>query len=240
MGEFLVTDCDIACQPPPPTMMMPPPPPPPWMERIPECGGEGECSNYPVISSINNVNNIFHMTSVIIVVSITSFILFFISLVILLRTKKKSCLATKPVKAILEEEHYKQKCYQNQYVDPKHKLIKIQALSNFKSESKELFENKCEAVSDTITKHTYETIDECYAYENSPPQSVIFTRGEVKTKDNKKFVDDSGYLFYNVTTLSPAGHGNIVVVNDQVSDRAQFQFNSFRKPNKQNNEYENC
>ena len=73
----------------------------------------------------------------------------------------------------------------------------------------------------------------------TPPQSVIFTRGEVKTKDNKKFVDDSGYLFYNVTTLTPAGHHNIVVVNDQVSDRAQFQFNSFRKPKNQNNEYEN-
>jgi len=148
-------------------------------------------------------------------------------------------LATKPGKAILEEEHYKQKCYQNQYVDPKHKLIKIQALSNFKSESKELFENKCEAVSDSVTKHTYETIDEYYMYENSPPHSVIFTKGEVKTRNNKKFVDDSGYLFYNVTTLNPATHNNITVVKDPVSERAEFQFHSFRKPKSQNNEYEN-
>ena len=87
---------------------------------------------------------------------------------------------TKPAKIILEDEHYKQKCYQNQYVDTKHKIIKSQVLPPLKSESKELFENKEHVNSDPVTKHTYETIEECYEYENSQPKSVIFTKEKVK------------------------------------------------------------
>merc|ERR1712025_491543 len=118
-------------------------------------------------------------------------------------------------------------CYQNQYVDTKHKIIKSQVLPALKSESKELFENKEDVNSDPVTKHTYETIEECYEYENSQPMSVIFTKEKVKMKSNKKFVDNSGYLFYNVTTLDPSSHNNIIVdINQEFGDKEVY-FHSF-------------
>merc|ERR1712106_478663 len=115
MAESLLEDflpCDDSCLSPP-VMLVPPPPPPPWMEGIPDCSSHGDCGNYPAISSINSVTSIFHMTSVIIVVGVTSFIIFFISAVLLLRTKRKSISISKSPKAISEDKQYKQRCYQN-------------------------------------------------------------------------------------------------------------------------------
>ena len=82
--DFLDCDDRYSCYPPP-VMTLPPPPPPPWMNKIPDCSSEGDCSNYPVISSINSVNSIFHMGSVIIVATVTVFIFIFISVVLFFR-----------------------------------------------------------------------------------------------------------------------------------------------------------
>merc|ERR1712106_1297681 len=142
--DFLLEDfllCDDSCLPPP-VMLVPPPPPPPWMEEIPDCSSHGDCGNYPVISSINSATSIFHMTSVIIVVGITSFILFAISVVLLWRTKKKSSVISKVPKAISEDDQYKQRCCQNQYVDSQPTIISTQKLSPIQNESKEAFERK--------------------------------------------------------------------------------------------------
>merc|ERR1712106_60521 len=118
------------------------------MEEIPDCLSFGDCGNYPVISSISSVTSIFHMTSVIIVVGVTSFIIFFISVVLLLRTKRKTIFTSTTPKAVLEDDQYKQRCYQNQYVDPKHRIIRTKTLSPIKSESKEAFVTKRESDSE--------------------------------------------------------------------------------------------
>ena len=105
-------------------------------------------------------------------------------------------------KPINEEEH-KQKCYQNQYVeDPKNKFIKVQTISQLKCESKECFNGVQVHATEHVTSHMYETFDECSCYEKCQPQSVIFTPSieRAKVKSNKRFVNDSGYLFIKVTT----------------------------------------
>ena len=109
----------------------------------------------------------------------------------------------KTLKPIHEEELYKKKSYQNQYVeDPKNKCTKVQTLSSLKCESKELFGSEKKLATENVTFHMYETIDECSGYEKCQPQSVIFTPSieRAKVKNNKKFVNDSGYLFIKVTT----------------------------------------
>ena len=134
------------------------------------------------------------------------------------------------------EEQYKQKCYQNQYVeDPKNKFIKVQTLTPLRCELKEFINSEKELATEHVTSHMYETIDECSSYENCRPQSVIFTHPveREKVKQNKKFVDNSGYLFYNVTTIEPSIHTSDLV-NDVHRD-----FCSFRRPKTQHNEYEN-
>ena len=79
----------------------------------------------------------------------------------------------------------------------KNKFIKVQTLTPLKCESNQLFNSEKELFTEHITN-----------YENCQGQSVIFTpstgRGEVK--NNKKFVNDSVYLFYNVTTIDPYFH----------------------------------
>ena len=84
-----------------------------------------------------------------------------------------------------EEEQYKQKCYQNQCVeDPKHKFIKVQTISNLNCEEKELFNNEKDHVTEHVTNHMYETIDEYSGYENCQQEHVKLThsieRREVK------------------------------------------------------------
>ena len=63
--EFFMNQCDMDfCAPP--MFDLPPPPPPPWMENPPSC--HGDCGSGPAdVSSINNVEEIFHSISIIVV-----------------------------------------------------------------------------------------------------------------------------------------------------------------------------
>ena len=81
-------------------------------------------------------------------------------------------------------------------------MIKVQTLSPLKCKSEQLFISKKENATEHVTSHMYETFDECSGYEKCQPQSVIFTPSieRAKVKNNKKFVNDSGYLFIQVTT----------------------------------------
>ena len=137
-----------------------------------------------------------------------------------------------------------QKFFQNQYVeDPKHKFIKVQTLTPLKCESKQLFNSEKDHATEHMNNHMYDTIDECSGYENYQPQSVIFTpsveRGKVK--NNKKYVDSSGYLFYNVTTIDPSIHTSDKLFNCEMLEVKPFptDFHSYRRPKTHHNEYEN-
>ena len=143
-------------------------------------------------------------------------------------------------KPIHEEEQYKQKCYQNQYVeDPKHKFIKVQTISPLNCK---LF-NSEKAKKVMLTNHLYESIGECSDYQNCQPQSRIFThqieRGTLK--NNKEFVGGSGYLFYNVITIDPSIRTGDTVFNCEMLESKPFHrdFHSYRRPKSQPNEYEN-
>ena len=147
-------------------------------------------------------------------------------------------------KAIHEDGQCMQKCYQNQYVeDPRNKFIKVQTLTPLKFDSKVLFNNEKELATENVTSHMYETINECCGYENGQPQSVIFThpveRGKVK--NNNKFVDNSGYLFYNVTTIDPSIHKSEKLFNCEMKGSKHFprHFHRYRRPKTHHNEYEN-
>merc|ERR1719483_148278 len=109
-------------------------------------------------------------------------------MVLLLRTKRKSIAI---LKAMPEDDQHKQRCYQNQYVNPKHRIIRIETLSAIKSESKEVFERKINDDSDPVTKHIYESIDEYFEYENDKTQSVIVTpnKERVHVKNTQNSVD---------------------------------------------------
>ena len=63
--EFYMNQCDMDfC--PPPLFDLPPPPPPPWMDNPPSCNGD--CSSgIAKVSSLNNVQEIFHSISIIVV-----------------------------------------------------------------------------------------------------------------------------------------------------------------------------
>ena len=59
----------------------------------------------------------------------------------------------------------------------------MQTSSPIKSETKELFERKRDGASVPVTKHIYESIDECYEYE--PAVIVTPTQERVKVKNTK-------------------------------------------------------
>merc|ERR1711915_70947 len=177
------------------------------------------------------------ITSVIIVVAITFFILLFVSMVILLRTRKKSRLSSMQSSQVQDEDQYRQKCFQNQYIDdPKNKYIKVHTIPSVTQGSMQSLKIMSDAVSEHVANHTYESIDESSVYENNLTKAVIFTpqREQAKVKNNKKFVDDSGYLFYNVTTIDPAIHKsvNLVLSNPgRLSYKpSRNEFHSFRRP----------
>ena len=142
---------------------------------------------------------------------------------------------------VQDEDQYKQRCFQNQYVeDPKNKYIKVHTIPPLT-----LLKCESDVESEHIGNHTYESIDESSVYENNSTKSVIFTpqKERTKVKNHKKFVDDSGYLFYNVTTIDPAIHTSVKVVS---SDRGRLgckpsrsEFHSFRRPRTSPCEYEN-
>ena len=122
-------------------------------------------------------------------------------------------------------------------------MIKVQTLSPLKCKSEQLFISKEENATGHVASHMYETIDECSGYENGQPQSVIFTPPEErgKVKNNKKFVDNSGYLFYNVTTIDPSIHKSDKLFNCEMKGSKHFprHFHSYRRPKTHHNEYEN-
>ena len=156
------------------------------------------------------------------------------------RTKRKCSPNLLTSKTVHEEKLYKQKCYQNQHVeDPKDKCIQVQTLTPLKCESNYLFNSEKEFA----TNHNYETIDECIAYNNCQPQSEIFTHPieREKVKQNKKFVDYSGYLFYNVTTIDPSIHTRDTVFNCEMLESKPFHgyFHSYRRKKTHHNAYEN-
>ena len=79
-------DCETeTCIIPPPLMNLLPPSPPQWLGAIPDCKSVGDCSNYPVITSIISVTNIIHITSVIIIVSLTAVLVLFMIVILLCR-----------------------------------------------------------------------------------------------------------------------------------------------------------
>jgi hypothetical protein len=62
-------------------------------------------------------------------------------------------------KQIPEGEQYKQKCYQNQYVeDPKNKFIKVHTISPVNCESNKLCNIENDHATEHVTNHMYETI----------------------------------------------------------------------------------
>ena len=103
--------------------------------------------------------------------------------------------------------------------------------------------NEKDHATELVTNHMYETIDKCSGYENYQQQSVIFTHpiGRGTLKNNKEFVDESGYLFYNVTTLDPSIHTSDKVFNCEMMESKPFRgdFHSYRRPKTHHNAYEN-
>lgn len=67
--DLFMEQCDMEfC--PPPIFDLPPPPPPSWMETGQDCRETGGCHNAPIISSLDNVQEIFHSISIIVVSSL--------------------------------------------------------------------------------------------------------------------------------------------------------------------------
>ena len=59
-------------------------------------------------------------------------------------------------------------------------------------------------------------------------------------KNNKKFAGDSGYLFYNVTTIDPSIHTSDKVCKEEMKTEEYENWRIWKLKNMKTEEYENC